>query len=130
MSTSEDCSQLPQTPPNQTQDDSYSKHGDQTNNAQSIDSNLSLSNTDNTSQIELNITQQTDLINSNISFCSLPNYSHTSLDTTPDAHTLDLPPSSPDPMSQDGHILDENGREIEVQSELYLFIHSYLYVIS
>ena len=123
MSTSEDCSQLPQTPPNHTHDDSFSKDCDQTKDAQNIDSDLEISNLDSISQNEMNIIEQDDLINSNISFYSLPNYSHTSLDTTPDAHTLDLPPSSPDPMSQDSQNPDENSKDIEVPYKLYLFIH-------
>ena len=128
MSTSEDCSQLPHSPPNHTRDDSNSKDGDQTNDVQNIDSDLEFSNIDNISQNEMSITEQTELINSNVSFFSLPNYSHTSLDTTPDAHTLDLPPSSPDPMSQDSQNPDENGKDIEVSPKLYLCIHEVYFI--
>ncbi|KAI6652765.1 DNA polymerase theta-like [Oopsacas minuta] len=118
MSTSENCSQLSQTLPKsngtQTQEKILSKDGELIQNANNFVDDLDNENSpfDNASQNEMSVTQQSDLLNSNFSFqsSSLPNNSLTSVDMTHDAHTIDLPPSSPDTLSQDSQ---ENDKDIE-----------------
>ena len=123
MSTSEDCSQLSQGLQNSNepieQDSILSKDDEQLLNNQSnvIDSdNVNSSFVDAGSPNEIVTARQSDTLDSTASFqdSHFLNNNHATLDTTPDVHTIDLPPSSPDTLSQDSHNPEENGKHNEL----------------
>ena len=131
MSTSEECSQLYQGLLNSVetieQDSILSKEEEQIPNNLVVSDNVNSPFIDPVSANEIVTTQQSDTLNSTISFqeSNLHNNSRASLDTTPDAHTIDLPPSSPDTLSQDSQSIEENGRDIEVLTIYIVYITSH-----
>ena len=134
MSTSEECTQLSQGLQNSIdtteQDSILSKDEEQIPNIQndvSITDNGDSSFIHSASPTEIATAQQSDTLNSTLSFhgSSLHKNSIGSLDTTPDTHTIDLPPSSPDALSQDSQNIEENGKDIEVRIQLLSILFIY-----